>query len=151
MIRLLKLLTVLLVLLLITACTDESNKSSEQAAAITGFQTSDYFYPAPSAGDTAAFVGQVIYVPAYSHVYLSGLGKRELAITLSIRNTDLEHPIFIQSVRYYDTGGKLLEDYLADDHALTPLATAEFIIDQKDTREAAQALISSSSGWQHRL
>ena len=35
--------------------------------------------------------GQTVYVPAYSHIYIGGKKRPfELAITLSIRNIDLE-------------------------------------------------------------
>ena len=51
--------------------------------------------------------GQMIYVPAYSHIYS---GNREvpflLAVTLSIRNIDINHPITIQSVDYYGNRGE---------------------------------------------
>ncbi|MCB1804882.1 MAG: DUF3124 domain-containing protein, partial [Candidatus Competibacteraceae bacterium] len=76
-------------LLLIAACSDYSPR---QTPPVTGFQASNYFYPAPPLEDAAIAVGQIIYVPVYSHVYLSGVGKRELATTLSIRNTDPDNP-----------------------------------------------------------
>ena len=100
------LLTGLIMLLLIAACSDHSPR---QTPPVTGFQASDYFYPAPALDDAAIAVGQIIYVPVYSHVYLSGVGKRELATTLSIRNTDPDNPIIVQSVTYYGTDGKLLQ------------------------------------------
>ena len=130
------LLTGLIMLLLIAACSDYSPR---QTPPVTGFQASNYFYPAPALDDAAIAVGQIIYVPVYSHVYLSGVGKRELATTLSIRNTDPDNPIIVQSVTYYGTDGKLLQHYLNDSHTLAPLATAEFIIDQKDTRGGSGA------------
>ena len=46
-----------------------------------------YFYPVSLEGAQLA-KQQMIYVPTYSHVYLSGKGKRQLATTLSLRNTD---------------------------------------------------------------
>jgi hypothetical protein len=57
--------------------------------------------------------GQIVYVPAYSHIYS---GNREqaflLTVTLSIRNVDLAHPIRVTKVDYYETQGRLLRKYL---------------------------------------
>ncbi len=45
-------------------------------------------------------MGQTIYVPVYSHIYHNNRQEIfNLAATLSIRNTDLEQPIIITSVR----------------------------------------------------
>src|SRR5690349_18338532 len=57
--------------------------------------------------------GQTIYVPVYSEIYHHN--RQEifyLAATLSIRNTDLNNSIIITSVRYYDSNGKLVKQYL---------------------------------------
>ena len=51
-------------------------------------------------------IGQTIYLPVYSHVYF--LNKQRiynLAANVSIHNTDLETPIIIKTVKYYDTKG----------------------------------------------
>lgn len=79
-------------------------------------------------------VGQTIYVPIYSHVYHDD-GKKtfNLAATLSIRNTDLANPLVITFVRYYDTNGKLLRQYLEQPIQLNPLASTDFVIDATDT------------------
>ncbi len=61
---------------------------------------------------TAVISGQIVYVPIYSHFYAQG-GKPHLPeATLSILNTDLQSAITINSVRYYDTQGKLVQNYL---------------------------------------
>ena len=84
--------------------------------------------------------GQTIYVPIYSHIY-HGDGKRifNLAATLSIRNTDLTNPIIISSVRYYDSNGKLIKQYLERPIQLAALASTDFVVDRTDTRGAALA------------
>lgn len=78
--------------------------------------------------------GQTIYVPVYSHIY-HGDGKRifNLAATLSIRNTDLTNPIIISSVRYYDSNGKLIKQYLERPIQLAVLASTDFFVDRTDT------------------
>lgn len=77
--------------------------------------------------------GQTVYIPAYSHIYS---GNRDLpsllAVTLSIRNTDLIHPIEIRIVDYYETQGKLLKKLITAPITLNALGTARYTIPQKD-------------------
>ena len=48
--------------------------------------------------------GQTVYVPVYSHVYQDSRRRQlESVATLSIRNTDLTHPIRVNSIRYYSS------------------------------------------------
>ncbi|MCA9215919.1 MAG: DUF3124 domain-containing protein [Planctomycetales bacterium] len=76
--------------------------------------------------------GQVVYVPAYSHVY-HGEGKPYLlTITLSVRNTSMESDIVVKSVRYFDTKGKEVKSYLAKPVLLPALGTTEVLIDRED-------------------
>jgi hypothetical protein len=56
----------------------------------------------------------------------------DLAVTLAIHNTDFEHPIILTSVRYYDTQGQLLREYLAEPRQLGPLASTEFFVDANE-------------------
>ncbi|NHC33877.1 DUF3124 domain-containing protein [Scytonema millei] len=78
--------------------------------------------------------GQTIYVPVYSHIYHDD-GKKtfNLAATLSIRNTDLANPIIITFVRYYDTNGKLVRQYLEQPIQIDALVSTDFVIDTTDT------------------
>jgi len=73
--------------------------------------------------------GQTVYVSVYTHIY-SGLKGRpfELGATLSIRNTDTMHPIILASVKFYDSDGKLLKDYLAEPVRLNALVSARYVI-----------------------
>lgn len=77
--------------------------------------------------------GQTIYVPAYSHIYS---GNKELpsllAVTISIRNTDLNHPIKILSVDYYATQGKLLKKCISAPIVLNALGTTRYTIPLRD-------------------
>jgi len=76
--------------------------------------------------------GQVVYVPAYSHIY-HGDGKPHLlAITLSVRNTSLTDEIVVKSVEYFDTKGKKVKSYLAKPVRLPALGTTEVIIKRDD-------------------
>ena len=77
--------------------------------------------------------GQIIYVPAYSHIYHGNKEKPfMLAVTLSIRNIDLKHQISITVVDYYETQGGLLKKYLDKPVILNPLASIRYIVPQRD-------------------
>ena len=85
------------------------------------------------AGDIQHSMGQSVYVSIYSHIY-SGLKARpfDLAAILSIRNTDINQPVAIVSVKYYDTEGKLLKEYLDEPLELKALASTRYIIMEGD-------------------
>ncbi|MBN1932867.1 MAG: DUF3124 domain-containing protein [Desulfobacterales bacterium] len=76
---------------------------------------------------------QIIYVPAYSHIYS---GNREqpflLTVTLSIRNIDPKHQIKITVIDYYETQGKLLKKYLDKPVLLNPLESLRYIVPESD-------------------
>lgn len=83
--------------LFLLACNLEKEETKEPPQHIQTITTT---------GDLDISVGQIVYVPAYSQIHsvYSG-GKNQMinfAVTLSIRNTDLEHPINLKSVIYYD-------------------------------------------------
>jgi hypothetical protein len=77
--------------------------------------------------------GQLIYVPAYSHIYT---GDREMpflvTITLSIRNIDPHHQIKITLVDYYETQGNLLKKYIDKPKILKPLESLRYVIPERD-------------------
>ncbi|MEO8256112.1 MAG: DUF3124 domain-containing protein [Acidobacteriota bacterium] len=79
--------------------------------------------------------GTIVYVPVYSSLHL-GVSTRqqtvELAATVSVRNTSSLHPITVRSVRYYDSSGKHVRDYLDQPSALPPLGAVEFVIQRAD-------------------
>lgn len=92
------------------------------------------FLALPARADVHRSRGQVIYVPAYSHIY-HGIKKPTpfyLAVTLSIRNTDPKHSLALTSVQYYDTDGKMLREFVPTPVTVGPMATKEFIIMQFD-------------------
>lgn len=77
--------------------------------------------------------GQTVYVPVYSHVYSSNEPRPfPLAATLSVRNTDPDHTIVVASVRYYDSDGHQVRDYLARPVELAPMASTEFFVSERD-------------------
>ena len=76
--------------------------------------------------------GQTLYVPAYSHIFHQSGEPRLLTVTLSARNTDRKNDIVLTSVRYYDTSGKERRSLVEKPLRLGPLASTEFVIEQKD-------------------
>ena len=77
---------------------------------------------------------QTVYVPVYSHIYSRGGDPFLLEVTLSLRNSDPERSINVNSVKYYDTKGKPVRDYLQGTLTLGPLETAEFLVEKTDTK-----------------
>lgn len=78
-------------------------------------------------------VGQTIYVPAYSEIYYASNRTINLAVTLSVHNTDLNHSIVLTSVRYYDTQGQLVREFLSQPEQLGPLVATNFFVEELDT------------------
>lgn len=78
--------------------------------------------------------GQTVYVPIYSHIYHGDQQKHPfyLTATLSIRNTDPDHPITVAIADYYDSDGKLLKNYLPKPLKLNPLSSTYVIIQESD-------------------
>lgn len=77
--------------------------------------------------------GQTVYVPVYSHIYVVKGHTFDLAICLSIRNTDPTHPITILSANYNDSEGNLVRNYVENAIQLKPLASMDFFVGEFDT------------------
>ncbi len=136
MMKLAKQYWILGLLALLTTGFAHAQKDDPRSTALS--EAKAYFYPVSLVG-VPLTKRQMIYVPTYSHIYLSGKGKRELATTLSLRNTDPKQRIIINAVRYYNTNGDLLEELVKNDYALNSMATMVFVIEQKDKRGGSGA------------
>ena len=78
-------------------------------------------------------IGEVIYVPVYSEIFSYDQKKTlNLTTTLSIHNIDLEHPIKVIKVDYYNGKGQFIRSYLTGNVILKPLETTHFIVEQDD-------------------
>lgn len=78
---------------------------------------------------------QTLYVPAYGEMFYGWPDRTTaLAVTLAIHNTDLDAPIIIQSVQYFDTHGQLVRDYITEPVYVEPLATTGFLVEAGDQR-----------------
>jgi hypothetical protein len=78
--------------------------------------------------------GQTFYVPAYGAIPIADNAQLyQLAITLSIRNTDRTLPIIVTAVGYHHQDGRLVRDLLKTPLRVAPLASLEFFVRAKDT------------------
>ena len=86
------------------------------------------------AGQIRLSRGQTVYVPIYSHIY-GGDRERPFYLTAicSIRNTDPDRSITIEAVDYYDSDGKLIQNYLKAPVVLKPLASSRYVVKESDT------------------
>jgi len=83
--------------------------------------------------------GQTVYVPVYSHIYANGGKAHLLETTVSIRNLDPKRAISVKSVKYFDTEGSLIKEYLDGEMRLAPLGTTAFLVEKHDTRGGSGA------------
>jgi len=80
-------------------------------------------------------VGQLVYIPVYSHIYQQNRQKTfNLTTTLSIRNADPYRPFTITEVAYYDSKGKLIQQYVDSTEQISPLASTSYVIEEADLR-----------------
>lgn len=89
--------------------------------------------PCQAGSETVLSIGQAVYVPVYSHIYS---GDREqpvyLAVTLSIRNTDMKGPIIVESVDYYDSRGIRVKKYIEGPIQVKPMAAIRYVVPESD-------------------
>lgn len=77
--------------------------------------------------------GQLLYMPIYSNVPYFEQGKKfDLSAFVAIHNTDLDYPIKVTKVLFFDNAGKLVANYLPKDSTVYPLGTADFFIPERD-------------------
>lgn len=78
--------------------------------------------------------GQTVFVPAYPEIFYDDSTRTiALTTTLAIHNTDPDHEIVIRSVRYYDTDGALVREFIESPVSLNPLATTGFVVPADDS------------------
>ena len=96
----------------------------------------------PSAALTS---GNTIYVPIYSHVYHGNVDwtkkpeTKQMAVMVSVRNTDSKNAIQITSIKYYGSDGQLIRDESNKAKTLAPMASMELFVENKDTTGGAGA------------
>src|SRR4029078_6872434 len=78
-------------------------------------------------------VSGAFYVPAYSSVSMSqGKLRADFSVTLSVHNASEARPLFFRRIAYFDTAGKLVENYLKAPVALKPFSTIEVFVPVSD-------------------
>jgi len=78
--------------------------------------------------------GATVYVPVYSHIPVGIKGiSFDLAISLSIRNTDPHESITVNSVAYHNSNGKVVKRFLDKPMQIGPLASKDFFVSEADT------------------
>jgi hypothetical protein len=74
-----------------------------------------------------------------------------LEATLSIRNSDPKEHIALAFVRYYDTNGRLIKEYLEKPMLLKLIATQEFLVAQKENKGASGTNFLSRMDFEHEV
>lgn len=115
--------SLVILLLLLTACTSTRTSAGPAAAQLK-----------PATLDNLKIVaGQTIYVPIYAQIYTWAQNRTvDLTATLSVRNTDVTHPLILVAANYYDNNGKLVRNYLEQPVELGPMAATSFVVDQSE-------------------
>ena len=86
--------------------------------------------PPASFTDLDSVMGQLVFVPAYAEVfYGSADDTLPLTTTLAIHNSDPSHAIVVSSVRYYNTEGALVREYVETPIELAAMATHAIVIE----------------------
>ena len=77
--------------------------------------------------------GQTVYVPAYSHVFTGPRANPyNLAITLTVRNSDPTSSMTVIAIDYYDHNGRLTRHYAPSPLSLAPLASSYVHLEERD-------------------
>src|ERR1700761_6824171 len=83
----------------------------------------------------APTVSGAFYVPVYSSVSMSqGKLRADFSVTLSVHNASETRPLVLKRIAYFDTSGKMVENFLKSPIALKPFSTIEVFIATTDTR-----------------
>ncbi|NDB68321.1 MAG: DUF3124 domain-containing protein [Methylocystaceae bacterium] len=133
------------------SCLIESKRSKEGVSDMAKTKTNRLvatslaFLLATLAPSFALTSGNTFYVPIYSHVYHGNVDwtkkpeVKQMAVMVSVRNTDMKNAIQITSIKYYDSEGKLVRDESAKGKVLAPMASMELFVENKDTTGGAGA------------
>lgn len=88
------------------------------------------------------WLAQTVYVPLYSHIYADERFRNKpflLTATLSIRNTDPENSLTLNKVNYYDSTGRLLQNYLPQPLVIGPLGSTRYIVEESEKKGGSGA------------
>lgn len=94
--------------------------------------------PAYGQGTPPLSTGQLLYLPIYSHVWHGEVDRKGqptkslVSVLVSVRNTDTTKSIRVESARYFDTGGKMLREYVKSPINIGPMGTYELFVPRSD-------------------
>jgi hypothetical protein len=116
------------------ACLPMMRPPAAQAQTVPGieqtFSGSLTAMPSEILGVSGAF-----YVPVYSSVSISqGKVRADFSVTLSIHNASETRLLVLRRIAYFDTNGKMVENYLKAPVALKPFSTVEVFVPTTDVR-----------------
>jgi len=123
-----------------------------------------------SYADVKRTQGQTIYLSLYPKIESAGRKSSSFLTTvLTIRNTDLHHPITVNSINYYDSNGALKKHVLKEPMTLNLISSKSmrfeekeldaesgmagcFIVDWKSEERVSEPIIegiigTSGTGW----
>jgi hypothetical protein len=84
-------------------------------------------------------VREKVNIPVYSEIHWQSTHTTQLVATMSVRNIDLEKPIYLIGVATYDSSGAVIRAYVREVIALGPMATTNFVIPYSDQSGGAGA------------
>ena len=117
---------ILLPILLIVLFACQSN--ADETLRKKSHPSHNYDYVVADSADFTYF--ETDYVPVYSDIYdRDGTKRFMLTTTLSLRNTSLTDSSYILQANYYDSYGKLLDNYVDSIILLSPLESIEFVVE----------------------
>jgi hypothetical protein len=106
-----------------------------QAQAQTGSIEQNFTNSLAALPTEALTASGAFYVPVYSSVSMSqGKLRADFSVTLSIHNASETRPLVLKRIAYFDTSGKMVENFLKSPIALKPFSTIEVFIATTDTR-----------------
>lgn len=77
--------------------------------------------------------GQTVYLSLYPKIERPGRMAPNFLITiLTIRNTDLQHPITVNSINYHDSNGALKKQVLKEPVILNPISSKSMRFEEKE-------------------
>lgn len=118
-------------LMSMVSCSSKEDRQIEKMQSHLPFDTRSLVLKENS--DTKKLRGQVLYIPIYSNVpYHKQKKQFDLSAFVAIHNTDLNHPIRITKVLFFDNDGKQVANYLSKDLIVQPLGATNYFIPERD-------------------
>ncbi|WP_407524772.1 DUF3124 domain-containing protein [Lacibacter sp. MH-610] len=112
-------------LLLFSSCKEVQNNALPQ--------TADWSKRTATLSSNDSLSAGTTYLSVYSHIYtLSQERISDLTATISMRNTSTIDTLYLFKAEYFDTNGKSVRNYVTQPIFITPMETAEIVIEQKD-------------------